>query len=122
MNFIIPYQIYPFSVLFSFGDKDREVFKILKEHGIKKPGTDYKMAPDEFGITAQFDNGFTLIRMHEIPKTPEGYAVLQHEIFHGVIWLMQHVGAALNDESNENFAYVIEYLTREVYKKIMIPI
>jgi hypothetical protein len=119
MNFIINYTIYPFDLMFSFGQSDKELRADLKKIPGIKPGTDYKFEQSEDGKYVYWNNGFTLIRMKAIPLTPYEFGVLQHEIFHAVTCLMQHVGVILSDESNESYAYAVGFLTKEVYSKIM---
>jgi hypothetical protein len=120
VNFLVPYTVYPFDVMFSFGQSDKDVLAALKAHGVARRDKAYKLSPGDEAITVHYDTGFTLIRMGVVPKTPEAYGSLQHEIFHAVIYLMQYVGASLNEGSNENFAYIIGYLTRESYKKLLV--
>jgi hypothetical protein len=119
MNFLVPYTVYPFDVMFSFGQTDKELVVDLKNNSVNTRDKSYKYEQGEAAKYVHYTDGFTLIRLKEIPKSPEDYGHLQHEIFHAVTCLMAYVGASLNDGSNESFAYVIGYLTERVYTKIM---
>lgn len=113
--FIIEYNIYPFNVLFSFGQDDKEVIKLLKKQGVKEPG-DCSIPGN--GRCIMYVEGATIVRMKNTPKTPRDYGILQHEIFHAVDFLFNRIGIRLNESSNEAYAYLIEYLTKEVYSRI----
>lgn len=116
-NFIIPYVIYPFDIMFSFGETDIQLYSKLKREGI----TDFSDC-DIGGITkartVMFKEGPTLIRMRHIPKSPEDFGHLQHEIFHAVDFLFMRISIELCDKSGEAYAYLIQYLTEQVYKRI----
>lgn len=50
----------------------------------------------------------------EYPK-PE---ILNHELMHAVIFIMQWAGVPLDDSSNEVYAYEIQYLTMKFYRYV----
>ena len=114
-GFIIEYQIYPFALYVSFGQEDAEVVKQLKKQGVRTPD-DFKVLGN--GRCIMYSEGATMIRMHTIPKSPSAYGILQHEIFHAVDFLFNRIGIKLDESSNEAYAYLIEYLTKEIYKRI----
>jgi hypothetical protein len=118
LNFIINYTVYPFDLMFSFGQTDKELRAELKKINGIKIGSDYKFEDGEDGKYVYWVNGFTLIRLRCIPKEAYHFGVLQHEIFHAITCLMDHVGMKLTDESNESYAYLIGYATTEVYERI----
>lgn len=59
-----------------------------------------------------------VIRMANYPITVIDYGILQHEIFHAADLALRHMGITLSDDSDEAYAYLIEYLTTEIYKKL----
>ena len=66
-----------------------------------------------------FKSGQSLIRIKGKPKTPEEFGTLQHEIFHIAASLLWRIGMKLKvKSSDEAYAYLIGYLTTEIYKKI----
>lgn len=116
-NFILSYHIYPFDIMFSFGESDKKLFPKLRRKGISEPEL-----CEISGITRAravvFKEGPSIIRMKNIPKTAEEFGFLQHEIFHAVYFLFTRIGITLGDQSDEAFAYAIQYLTEQVYKRI----
>lgn len=116
-NFVLSYVIYPFDIMFSFGETDKELFTKLRKLGIGEP--DACAIP---GITTartvMFKEGPTVIRMKWIPKTSFEFGVLHHEIFHAIQFLLSRIDLPLNDQSGEAYAYLIQYLTEQVYKRI----
>jgi hypothetical protein len=116
-NFTIPYVIYPFDIMFSFGESDKALFKKLKSLGIGEPSL-CEISGITLARTVVFKEGPSIIRMQQAPKTPFQLGVLQHEIFHAVYFLFTRIGIKLCDKSDEAFAYTIQYLTEQVYKRL----
>lgn len=111
-NFIIPYILYPFDVMVSIGETREEVEKRIEKN--------YKLCDDErdaislqgLGKTAMLKGGQTIIRVDRFE-----HSVIAHEIFHAVSFLMDRISISLTRESEEAFAYAIQYLTKEIYKR-----
>lgn len=114
-NFIIPYVVYPFDYMFSFGQSDENLFKLLRNKGIVDPEV---VIIRGNARCVMFENGQTVIRLRVVPSKPHEYGYLQHEIFHAVDFLFNRIGIELSEKSNEAYAYLIEYLTKEVYERI----
>lgn len=53
-----------------------------------------------------------------MPKSVTDYGTLAHEIFHAVTFILTRIGMSLTNESDEAYAYLIGYLTKEIYKHI----
>lgn len=120
-NFVIPLVVYPFDVMFSFGQTDDELLKTLSKSLTDDEIKDKKLWSVEKngdGRTVLFGSGQTLIRMPKVPKTCKEYGALQHEIFHATEFILNHIGMSLCRKSDEAYAYLIGYLTTEIYKKI----
>lgn len=121
INFIIPLVVYPFDVIVSFGQTNEEVEAHFAKDNLT--GDDISLATITSitvkGRTVMFSTNQTLIRCTEIPKTPKEYGNLQHEIFHAVTFIMERIGMKLVlMKSDEAYAYLIGYLTTEIYKRI----
>lgn len=118
-NFIIPLLVYPMNLMVSFGESDLIVEGKLRSLGIT--GTElwrYETENDS-GRCCCFENNEVLIRLRKIPKTDTEYSYLQHEIFHAVTYVMYKVGIDLIvKKTDECYAYLIGYLTKEIYKRI----
>ena len=60
--------------------------------------------------------GIPCIWIPSIPKTPDEQGVLAHEMTHIVQMLMSYVGVTLTEASEEAYAYMVGYLTRQFYE------
>jgi hypothetical protein len=118
MNIIIPPSVYPSPLMVSFGESDKQLRQAMKAYGVKATDKAHKLDRDMLGVTATYDNGFTLIRLREVPTTPEGYGVLSHEIFHAAGFILEYAGGSTTGAANESYAYLIEFITREILKAI----
>lgn len=115
-NFVIDLVIYPFEVMVSFGQTDKELEKDLNKVGLD---WDDKCKIIGMGKYVMFPNNTSLIRLFNYPEYHSDYGVLQHEIFHCVTFIMDKIGIELSlYKSDEAYAYLIGYLTEEIYKKI----
>lgn len=108
---IIPYVIYPFNVIVSF-QKFSELEKTLKEILHEDVWDEIKIFDNDFSArTVMFSSGQTCICFRKFY-----HGIVAHEVFHAVDFLMDKIGMSLVPESNEAYAYLIEYLTNEIYK------
>lgn len=124
MNFIIPLVIYPFDMMFSLGQTDKQLRKTL-EKVLHKDAFEVAYS-DEFlsGLNPETTKaGKTLfINGHRqtiiiLGKHPEN-GVVAHEIFHAVEMIMRYLKMPLTTENDEAYAYLIGYITDEFYKHI----
>lgn len=120
----IPLHVYPWDVVFSFNTTDDQLEKEL----IKKSGFE----PSDFnnGLHRMNDTCgarwtyypqhlCTVIRMRNIPETSKHYSYLSHEIFHAVAKIMEEVGLSLQvGVSDEAYAYLVSYLTNQIYERL----
>lgn len=114
-HFIISYVIYPFDLLVSIGESDKDVLSILEKRGVKGDENLITLNGRK-GRCIMFSGGQTLIRIHRL-KTPIDYSILQHEIFHAVQFLFERIGMPLTDSSSEAYTYLIGYITKEIYER-----
>lgn len=116
----IPLVLYPYEILFSLGETDKELLKLLKKHGINDIDTDScHLEEDEAAKCIMFNNNKVLIRLLEFPVKPAAFGILQHEIFHAVDFVLRKVGVKLTDDSCEAYSYLIGYVTEKLYSKIL---
>lgn len=118
VNKIIPLVVYPLDVMFSAGEDNNVLFRKLTNAGVDKQ--EVKLADyEETGIARYclFKSGQSLIRIKAIPRSPQDYGLLQHEIFHCVTAVMWRIGMRLKIKtSDEAYAYLVGYLTEQIYK------
>lgn len=119
LNFIIPLTVYPFDVMVSISESDEVLFDKLKKKGVDVADTNLHVYSDtQRGRTILFKGNQTLVRMYELRDTPEWHGNLAHEIFHAVEFILERVGMKLTIDSDEAYAYLIGYITTEIYKHL----
>lgn len=119
INFIVKLGHYPFDCMISFGETDVEVYKKLKKFNIDvSDNSKWKFEENGVGRIIMFPGGQFLLRLKDIPKTPEQYGYLQHEIFHVVTYLMKRFRMKLCTKNEEAYAYMIQHLTEVIYDKL----
>lgn len=126
MNFTISYAVYPYEVFVAFeNDKKKfykSIFKILKKkyHSeVKYAFRDHKFGVNTHARTLMTTGGHTIILMSKFEDTIAHQATLSHEIFHAVHFLMDRLQIPLSMDNAEAYAYLIQYLTTEIYKNII---
>lgn len=121
LNFIIPLVVYPRDIMVSFGETHDEVNKHLSKYNIELDEDERNHFDRSvcLGRTILFPTNQTLIRMKRIPGTTQEFGTLAHEIFHAASFILGRMGMPLQLEvSDEAYAYLIGYLTEEIYNKI----
>lgn len=61
----------------------------------------------------------TWVYIKEWKDEPAYYALLSHEIFHVADLTLREKGFVLSDDSQEAWAYLIQFHSREIFSKIM---
>ena len=61
--------------------------------------------------------GVYYIWMREKPNEAQTFSILSHEIFHFATALMEKVGMKLTEESEEAYAYLIQFITKSILKE-----
>ena len=118
--FIIDCQVYPFQILVYFGQDKKPLFKELSKYLPKSSIETIKIFEFKRGKSIMFPTGQTLLWLNEKPNSISGLATLNHEIFHCVCFILERVGIVFSDSSDEAFAYLIEYLTKQIYNELNI--
>ena len=115
LNAVIPLVLYPFDLMVSCGQTDDQLKASLKKYGIEWQDRLILDCPAHYVRLARNQ---PVIRTANYPITVTDYGILQHEIFHATDQILRYIGINLTDDSDEAYAYLIEYITREVYKKL----
>lgn len=114
-NFIISWEIYPFDVLVSIGEEHADILKHIKKTGYELDDEEKeKIWMSGRGRTIMLKGGQTIVRLDT--ETPD---VIAHEVFHAVAFLMDKIKIKLTQDSDEAFAYAIEFLTKRIYKELI---
>ena len=100
--------------MFSFGQSDIELKKSLSKYNIEWKDN---MKLSSVGKYIMLDNNQSIIRLDRIPETCADYGTLSHEIFHSVDTIFRFIGMNLTEDSDESYAYMIGYLTTQIYTR-----
>ena len=117
LNVIIPLVVYPFDVMVSFGQTDEQLKRQLIRFGVEWDQI-FEMGETTMGRTTLTPGNTTVLRLQKIPESCLEYGFLAHEIFHAVTFLLERIGMTLTSTSDEAYAYLIGYLTTEIYKHL----
>ena len=101
----IPVDIYKRGVLIYFGSKSGFMRLIDREAPEYHNGCE-EIADDKNNLAIIYKDMDMVIYAKKIPTIK----VLLHELFHATCGIMQQVGISLDDESEEAYAYLFEYL------------
>ena len=111
MNGIIDVGLYRTQVMIHFGELT-ELEQILKSY-LGKDETDEvltKFNGNESGKTLELSGGQIIIYLPTKPKDADSFALLTHELFHATHFILEKVGITFSCDSDEAFAYLLDYL------------
>ena len=111
---IIYYVVYPFHLAISYHHSFNELEKALQN--VLPEDVWYQIKEfenTEVGKTIMFTSGQTCIWFKETT-----YSTISHEIFHAIDFLMRRIGCKLTPSSDDAYAYLIGYITTEIYKNL----
>ena len=117
-NFKIDFGTYPFDCLVYIGHTDESVVKHLERYYF--PLTDEEkelIAMEGNGRTGTLAGGYILKLRDLDMKNPILVGTMTHEIFHLADFLLRRVGVTLSEDSDEAYAYLIQYLTEQIISK-----
>ena len=120
INKLIPLHIYPFDVMVSINQTDKQFEKVLNKYGIysEEDGGIFSLSQSQYrvGRTVMFSNDQTAMRLNYYPSTAKDFGLVQHEIFHCVEFILGSVGMNLTADSDEAYAYLIQFITEKIYE------
>lgn len=101
------------SAIYFFHGTDEEFVAAAKKYKFPR---DIKVGIDANEAAFTYVNGlFCLIRFSREPFSD--HDIIAHEIFHAAVHLWKYVGLRLSDDSEEAYAYLIDFITEEFYKQ-----
>jgi len=116
--FIIDCQVYPFQIFVYFGQDRKQLYKTLQKILPKSSLKTLKTFEFNSGKSVMFPTGQTLLWLNKKPNSINGLAKLNHEIFHCACFILERVGIVYSESSDEAYAYLIQYLTKQIYNKL----
>lgn len=113
---VIQYGGYPFEVLVAIGARPEQI--VAKLQSLKyTPTADeigYLQRDHREGGTVQLANHACVMILNDVSDDQHSFALLAHEAFHAVNFLMKAIGMSLSDDSEEAYAYAIQDLVTQI--------
>lgn len=123
-RFVVPIDIYEREILFLIGYSSSELKKYISSSSGRKwfDSETAKMVYDAStsadGLTIKTrDGGHIVWIMNGLPKI-QFSGTLSHEIFHACHDILEYKGIKLSKETCEAYAYMVGFITTEVYRKL----
>lgn len=112
-------DVYPLVLLVMINTTNEESYKTLIKWNLSEDSAEsMDLINNEVGKANVFDISFGVIKINRKLNTPEFHATLSHEIFHIVMEFLKNIGITFDSNSEEAHAYLISYLTEQIYKKL----
>ena len=108
---VIPLEVYGHDVVVSIGQTDEDLYEQIKENISKKDFKKHMAKQTAIATTHKLRTGGILIRFSENIDNP---GIVAHEAFHAIIFLFKKIGISFCYESEEAYAYALEYLTNQI--------
>lgn len=108
---VIPLEIYGHDVVVSIGQTDKDLYEQIKENISKKDFKKHMAKQTAIATTHKLRTGGILIRFKDDIDNP---GIVAHEAFHAIVFLFKKIGISFCYESEEAYAYALEYLTNQI--------
>lgn len=121
--FIIPLIVYPFDVMVSIDETDKVLLKRLIKYGNTETECQplFRMSNTCRGRYFLLPSNQSVIRLIQEDNKYNILETISHEIFHAVTYIMNTLGGKLKlAVSDEPYAYLTGYLTKEICKRLKI--
>jgi DNA primase len=110
---VIPIEVFGHDVVVSIGQTDEDLYEEIEENTSKKDFDKYMANQKAIATTHKLRSGCILIRFKDDIDNP---GIVAHEAFHAVVFLFKKIGIEYAYESEEAYAYTLEYLTNKILK------
>ncbi len=121
INFIVPLQVYPFDVMVSYDQTDKQLRKSLKKYKIHNNAFKPVFNTQETDVAMFCINNYnqSIIRIKKCEDKYTLISYLNHELLHAVTVILDRMGFKLEIlVSDEAYAYLMGYLSKEIYSKL----
>lgn len=113
----IPKSVYPISVLFSFEKDQKKVrdalIEVWKDHPKAMEIIEKETQYDGDGLTFTINDEYVMIWLRDVD-----HGIIAHEIFHACTIMLGNLGMIFSRDSQEAYAYFIQYVTNGVYDSL----
>jgi len=120
-QFVINIGVYRREILVCINYSDEEVESAVIEWGVDEQKAKEVATTRDFAALAYIlDNRDCVIRLDATEINPKFHDHVAHEISHCAFAILDYVGIKLGNKSEEAYAYLIGYITREFYEKLSV--
>ena len=110
---VIPIDVYGHDIVVSIGQTDEGLYEDIKENISEKKFNKIIANQKSIATTFKLKTGCILIRFKDDIDSP---GIVAHEAFHAIVYLFEKIGIEFAYESEEAYAYALEYLTNQILK------
>jgi hypothetical protein len=110
---VIPIDVYGHDIVVSIGQSDVDLYRELQENISEKQFDKHMANQKSIATTYKLKTGCILIRFKDGIDNP---GIVAHEALHAVVFLFKKIGIDFAYESEEAYAYTLEYLTNQILK------
>ena len=110
---VIPIDVYGHDIVVSIGQTDEDLYEDIGENISKKKFNKRIANQTSIATTFKLKTGCILIRFKDNIDNP---GIVAHEAFHAIVYLFEKIGIEYSYESEEAYAYALEYLTNKILK------
>lgn len=110
-------QTFPYDVLVCLGATREQILEYFNKRfeDVISETEKNQLIMSGYGRTLHLENRAFILWTKDFPKTPEQFGYLAHEIFHVADLMLRSAGLSLSDDSDEAWAYQIDWLTKRIY-------
>lgn len=119
MNFVIRLIPYSFDLMVSIDQTDKQLHTNLKRYGVEWDDS-LSMSPTNTGKAVMLPSNHVIVRIKKKHRNKyRVMAVVAHESFHAATFILDQLGFKFMLEvSDEAYAYLLDYIAGEIYKKL----
>lgn len=110
---IIPLNVCAHDIVVSIGQSDDDLYEQIQANISKKQFDKHMANQKSIATTHKLKTGTILIRFSE---NIDDAGIVAHESLHAVVYLFKKIGIEFSYESEEAYAYTLEYLTNQILK------
>ena len=110
---VIPIDVYGHDIVVSIGQSDEGLYEDIRENISEKKFNKTIANQTSIATTFKLKTGCILIRFKDNIDNP---GIVAHEAFHAIVYLFEKIGIEYAYESEEAYAYALEYLTNQILK------
>lgn len=118
---LIKGTVFPYDIIVALGVTKEELFKYSDkefENGISQKDKDERFDFSTCrGKAIRLDNNALILWLKEFPTSPQYHGHLAHEIFHIADMILDKIGVTHSNDSDEVWAYLIDWITKIIYER-----